>query len=115
MITTDWHNCYPSNWKGVIVTEAMSHPAKYSSKLIRRIYEHMLEMDWLKPGDRVVDPFGGVALGALDAMRLGLDWTGVELESKFATLGYLNISQWNVRYGNMPLRKKSGLSRRRNL
>jgi hypothetical protein len=102
MITTDWQNCYPSNWKGLIVPEAMAHPAKYSSKLIRRIYEHMLEMDWLKPGDRVVDPFGGVALGALNAMQVGLDWYGVELEAKFHGLGNQNIALWNTKFGNMP-------------
>jgi hypothetical protein len=102
MITTDWQNCYPSNWKGLIVLEAMAHPAKYSSKLIRRIYEHMLEMDWLKPGDRVVDPFGGVALGALNAMQVGLDWYGVELEAKFHGLGNQNIVLWNTKFGNMP-------------
>jgi hypothetical protein len=99
---TDWQNCYPSNWKGVIVPEAMAHPAKYSSKLIRRIYEHMFEMGWLKAGDRVVDPFGGVALGALDAMRLGLDWTGNELEPRFVDLGNQNIDLWNTKYGRMP-------------
>jgi tRNA G10 N-methylase Trm11 len=102
VIVTEWENCYPSNWKGVITPEAMAHPAKYSSKLIRRIYEHMIEMDWLKAGDKVVDPFGGVALGALDAMRLGLHWYGVELEAKFAGLGTVNIGEWNNRFGNMP-------------
>lgn len=99
---TEWLNCYPSNWKGVIVPEAMAHPAKYSSKLIRRIYEHILEQGWVREGDRIIDPFGGVALGALDAMRLGLHWTGMELESKFAGLGYLNITQWNARYSSLP-------------
>jgi DNA modification methylase len=52
----------------------------------------------LKPGDRVVDPFGGVALGALDAMRCGLDWTGCELEPKFVALGQGNIDLWRGRY-----------------
>jgi hypothetical protein len=102
VIVTEWENCYPSNWKGVITPEAMAHPAKYSSKLIRRIYEHMIEMDWLRAGDKVVDPFGGDALGALDAMRLGLHWYGVELEAKFAGLGTVNILEWNNRFGNMP-------------
>lgn len=82
----EWTGCYPSNWRGTIIEEAMSHPAKYSSKLIRRIYEHMMDEGWLKPGDKVVDPFGGVALGAFDAMRLGLHWYGNELEPKFHEL-----------------------------
>ncbi len=82
-----WEDCYPSNWKGIIVPEAMAHPAKYSSKLIRHIYEHLLAVGWVKPGDRVLDPFGGAALGALDAMRLGLNWYGMELEEKYHELG----------------------------
>lgn len=87
IVVDEWHGAYPSNWKGVIVPEAMAHPAKYSSKLIRRIYEHMFKQEWIQAGDRVLDPFGGVALGALDATRLGLHWMGIELELKFFRLG----------------------------
>lgn len=96
--TDEWKGCYPSNWKGIIVPKAMAHPAKFSSKLIRRIYEHMRAEGWVKPGDRVIDPFGGVALGALDAMRLGLEWLGMELEVKFVDLGCHNISNWELKY-----------------
>lgn len=102
MIIDSWNGCYPSNWKGVIVPEAMAHPAKYSSKLIRKIYEHMFQEKWLQEGDRVLDPFGGVALGALDAMRLGLDWCGVELEAKFHGLGNQNIEKWLSQFGKLP-------------
>jgi hypothetical protein len=97
-----WNNMYPSQWKGKIVPDAITHPAKYSSKLIRRIYEHMLEEGWLQPGDLVIDPFGGVALGALDAMRLGLRWRGVELEPHFQELGNQNIGLWNSKFSRMP-------------
>jgi len=83
----EWSGCYPSNWKGLVVTEAMAHPAKFSSKLIRKIYSHMQEEGWVTEGDNVLDPFGGVALGALEAMRLGLNWYGVELEEKFHQKG----------------------------
>lgn len=98
----EWNGCYPSNWKGSIVAEAMSHPAKYSSKLIRRIYQHMSDEGWVGVGDKVVDPFGGVALGALDAMRLGLHWYGNELEEKFWKIGNQNIELWISRYGSLP-------------
>jgi hypothetical protein len=97
-----WNGCYPSKWKGVIVDDAIVHPAKFSSKLIRRIYEHMTEEGWLKAGDVVIDPFGGVALGALDALRLGLRWRGVELERRFVDLGNANIDHWNGRFSQMP-------------
>jgi hypothetical protein len=94
--------CYPSNWKGVIVEEAMAHPAKFSSRLIRRIYAHLVDEGWVKAGDSVIDPFGGVALGAYDAMRLGLHWHGVELEERFHKIGQENIHLWGERYGTMP-------------
>jgi len=50
----------------------------------------------------ILDPFGGVSLGALDAMRLGLHWRGVELEAKFVELGNWNISNWNAKFSRMP-------------
>jgi hypothetical protein len=102
VIVDVWNGCYPSNWSGMIVPDAMKHPAKFSSKLIRRIYQHMFQEQWLRPGDYVLDPFGGVALGALDAMRAGLRWRGVELEERFYVLGGLNISFWKKRFQTMP-------------
>lgn len=102
MIRSDWHGCYRDSWQGLIVPDAFAHPAKFSRGLIRRIYDHMHEEDWLKPGDTVLDPFGGVALGALDAMRLGCEWIGVELEEKFVTFGVQNITLWNARFSSLP-------------
>src|SRR5258706_11905406 len=52
----EWSGCYPSNWKGMIVEEAFAHPAKYSNKLIRKIYDHIAKEGWVEPGDCVVDP-----------------------------------------------------------
>lgn len=98
MIERDWHRCYKGSWKGVIVDDAFAHPAKFSRALIRRIYEHAFEQGWLEYGDSVVDPFGGVALGALQAMRHGLHWFGCELEPRFVDLGRLNIEKWNAEY-----------------
>jgi hypothetical protein len=102
MQTNIWNKCYPSNWKGVIVEEAIVHPAKFSSRLIRRIYEHIIEEGWVKEGDTIVDPFGGVSLGALDALRLGLKWRGCELEPRFVELGNANIAFWNSKFSGMP-------------
>jgi hypothetical protein len=102
MIIDTWHNCYPSNWKGKIVSDAFQHPAKFSSKLIRAIYEHITAEGWVKPGDMVIDPFGGIALGALDAMSFGLSWYGCELEQHFAQIGNQNIDLWNRRFASMP-------------
>jgi len=98
----EWKGCYPSQWKGMIVPDAMAHPAKFSSRLIRRIYDHLFEEGWAQEGDRVVDPFGGVALGALNAMEKGLGWCGCELEAKFVEMGIHNISNWNIKFKAMP-------------
>lgn len=97
--TQDWHNLYGEGWQGEIVPEAFSHPAKFSRGLIRQIYNHMIEQGWLVDGDTVLDPFGGVALGALDAMYHGLNWIGCELEQKFVDLGSKNIQLWHDNYG----------------
>ena len=94
-----WHGLYGEGWGNSIVPDAFSHPAKFRPALIRYIYDHMLGEGWLKPGDRVLDPFGGVALGALHAMHNGLHFVGVELEARFVALGNANIDLWNERYG----------------
>jgi hypothetical protein len=98
----EWLGCYKGGWKGLICDEAFAHPAKYSRKLIEHIYEHVIAEGWARPGDSVVDPFGGVALGGFDAMRHGLNWTGCELEAKFVGLGNQNIDFWNERFSRLP-------------
>lgn len=97
-----WQNCYDDGWQGDIVPEAFSHPAKFSRGLIHRIYKHAKEMGWVQVGDYVLDPFGGVALGGLDAMGMGLNWIGVELEQKFVDLGQQNIDLWNRQLNGWP-------------
>jgi hypothetical protein len=97
-----WRGLYGESWKAMIRDEAFAHPAKFSRALIRKIYDHLSAEGWATGGDSVVDPFGGVALGALDAMRLGLSWYGVELEAKFHDLGNKNIELWNERYSRLP-------------
>jgi len=66
--------------------------------LIRRIYAHAIEEGWVEKNSVVIDPFGGVALGSLEAMRRGLHWVGVELEARFCALAQQNIDLWNSRY-----------------
>lgn len=99
---SDWVGLYRDSWQGVIVPEAFAHPAKFSRALIRHIYDHLAEEDWLHPGDTVLDPFGGVALGALDCMRIGCHWMGCELEERFVALGQQNIALWNARFSSLP-------------
>jgi hypothetical protein len=107
-----WAGCYDGNWKGVVVPDAFKHPAKYSRALIRRIYQHMLAQGYVKRGQLVIDPFGGVALGAMDAMELGLRWVGCELEPHFHKLGNENLALWEKRWGLTGGRLLQGDSRR---
>jgi hypothetical protein len=99
-VNLDWHGCYDQRWSGVIVDEAMRHPAKFSRGLIERIYRHLLAAGHLRPGDLVGDPFGGVALGAWPARRRGLHWVGVELEPRFVELGRANLDLWQRQFGD---------------
>jgi hypothetical protein len=99
MKESDWQGCYDLSWKGIIVDEAMSHPAKFAHGLIRRIYQHLRESYGVQADDTILDPFGGVGLGALYALKAGLNWYGVELEQRFVDLGQQNIDRWNREYG----------------
>ena len=101
-LVDEWLGCYKSGWKGLICDESFAHPAKFARNLIERIYAHVIAEGWVSAGDRVVDPFGGVALVGFDAMRHGLHWTGCELEAKFHGLGNQNILLWNERFSRMP-------------
>lgn len=100
--TDEWRGLYGESWKGLICDQAFAHPAKYSRALIRKIYDHVIAEGWVSKGASVIDPFGGVALGGFDAMRHGLNWTGVELEGRFVELGGQNIALWNERFLRMP-------------
>ena len=83
-----WEKCYRESWKGIATPQSIkSHPAKFSKSLIERIYDHVTECGWAKPGSYVLDPFGGVGLGAYPAMMRGLSWVGIEIEQDFVKLG----------------------------
>jgi len=98
MIDDDWYGLYREKWGKDLTPLAVSHPAKFSRALIRFIYRHAVNEGWLSPGDSVLDPFAGVACGALDALYWGLNWVGVELEPKFVELGQKNIDYWARKY-----------------
>lgn len=86
-----WHNCYDDSWQGIIVPEAFAHPAKMARGLTNRIFKHALSESWLKPGDVVVDPFGGIGSTGIIGAVLGLRVVCVELEAKFVELGKQNF------------------------
>lgn len=78
------------------------NPAKFSRALIQRIYQHAKDEGWVSPGSVILDPFGGVALGAHDAALAGYPHVSVELESRFVDLAQQNIDLWQRRYGHLP-------------
>lgn len=82
-----WNNCYDDSWKGLISPEAFSHPAKFSRGLIQRIYQYCLEKQYFLPGQTIIDPFGGIGLGAI-ATHYGLNWLGNELEPRFCQMAW---------------------------
>lgn len=86
-----FENCYNDQWRGLITPDSHAHPAKFSPGLIKRIYGHCLFSGYLKVGDVVVDPFGGIGGGGLFAPMFGLRWRGVELEEKFVDLARQNF------------------------
>lgn len=89
---SEWSGCYDLQWSGFITKQSFAHPAKFSRGLIERIYDYMLQNQWVSPGDVVGDPFGGVATGGIIAAYRGLNWIGVELEENFVNLGRGNIN-----------------------
>lgn len=114
-INADWKNCYNDRWHGEVTDETFSHPAKFSRGLIRRIYRHAIELGWIQSGDTVLDPFGGVGLGALEAGINGLNWVGCELEQKFVDMGAgvdcqgISKADWVRFYGRWDRAKNAGL------
>ncbi len=92
--TTIWRDLYTRQWADLITPAAREHPAKYARLLIKKIYNHAFDEGWIEKGDYVLDPFAGVALGAVDAMAYGLNWTGVEIEQQWVSAGNENIKKW---------------------
>lgn len=91
MPMTQWNGCYDDSWKDLITPESFCHPAKMSKALLDRILAHAAEQGWLKQGDTIVDPFGGIgSTGILGAYK-GYRVVCVELEKKFADLTEQNF------------------------
>jgi len=107
MTHAEWRACYDDSWSGIIDDESFAHPAKFSYGLISRIYRHCMEMGYIRTGDVVGDPFGGVGLGGIIASYNGIPWIGVELEPRFVELANRNFalhaSGWQVLGAPMPL------------
>ena len=94
MRVDDWWGLYGGSLKDWLVPAAFSHPAKFSKKLIERIYAHALAEGWLVPGSStVLDPMAGVATGGVAAANAGLAWEGIELEGHFIQAGQATLER----------------------
>ena len=91
IICGDWHNCYEGGWQGIIVPEAFSHPAKMSYALLKRILSHAKEQGYLREGDVILDPFGGIGSTGILGAYEGYQVVCVELEEKFCKLAEQNF------------------------
>ena len=82
-----WENAYDDGWKvGHITPHSFAHPAKAARGLLLRIFDHLFATGRLKPGDTVVDPFGGIGTTAIVGASRGCRVVCVELEPKFVRL-----------------------------
>ena len=93
MRITDWHGCYDTSLKGLIVPEAFAHPAKMAMNLTKRIYAHGAMRGFWRPGDTIVDPFGGIGTTGLIGAYRGYQVISCELEPRFVDLAQLNIAK----------------------
>ena len=89
----NWYKCYDDSWKDIIVPEAFAHPAKMARGLTNRIFKHALDEQWIKAGDVVVDPFGGIGSTGIVGGCFGLQVVCVELEAKFCKLAEQNFEK----------------------
>ena len=94
-----WYGCFSEKWGDDLVPESFEHPAKVQPGLSRRIYAHAITRGYIKQGDVVLDPFCGVGCFARHALPHGINFFGVELESKHAAVAYRNFRRWNFQGG----------------
>lgn len=90
---TDWHGCYDDSWRGIIVSESFAHPAKMARGLLHRIVNRMLDDGWLRKGDIVGDPFGGIGTTGIMCSYHGLRSVSVELEPHFCDFARQNFAE----------------------
>ncbi len=89
-MTDSWSNCYDDGWKDVITPESFAHPAKMAYGLLKRILAHAADEGWIKPGQVIVDPFGGIGSTGILGAYEGYQVISVELEQDFVTMAAKN-------------------------
>jgi hypothetical protein len=84
----EWRGCYGSEtkYRKYIHPDSMRHPAKMALPLCDRIFQHLEQLGYLKPGVTVVDPMAGTGRTALVASLRGYKTISIELEDKFVKM-----------------------------
>ena len=79
----------PHRWQraGRYLPAASAHPAKMLPELARRVIS-----TYTKPGELVLDPMCGIGTTLVEAVHLGRDAVGVELEARWAALARANLA-----------------------
>ncbi len=93
MKTSIWEGCYDENLKSLITPESFAHPAKMAKKLCERIFEYGEAQGYWKPGDVIIDPFGGIGTTGLIGAYRGYRVISIELEPHFVEMQCANIGR----------------------
>lgn len=72
--------------KGRYTAESNVHPAKMMPEVARKII-----LAYSQEGELICDPMAGIGTTLIEAMHLGRDAVGIELEEKFVNLAKANI------------------------
>lgn len=102
----DWHGVYSDGWKGIITDASFAHPAKMARGQLRRILWWLLSEGRIRPGQTVIDPFGGIGSTGIECAYVGLQAVLCELEPKFHALALENFElhrrHWEVLGATVP-------------
>jgi len=83
---TIWKDCYSKTPKSLLSQQSFTHPARMSYKLCTKIFEYGEQQKYWKPGDTIIDIFGGVGMTAVIGCPKGYNVILVELEQFFHDL-----------------------------
>ncbi len=101
-MTNIWENCYNIGWGKNLVPEAFSHPAKVSFSLAGKIYNHAINMGWVKKGDTVLDPFTGSSTTGVASVRNGRRFIGIDTNAEYLELSVTRLDEELARIGDKP-------------
>jgi len=93
MKTSIWYGCYDETLKAFITPESFAHPAKMAKRLTERIFQYGDDQGYWKPGDLIIDPFGGIGTTALIGSYRGYRVISIELEPHFVKMQQANIAK----------------------